>query len=64
MQINCDKKTKKIWLSRERYVEWVLEKFNMKHAKLVSTPLTGYFKLGKKSCSIAHEEKDDMTIVP
>lgn len=60
MQINRDKKTKKICLSRERYVEWVLEKFNMKHAKLVSKPLTpliGYFKLDKKSRSVAQEEK-------
>lgn len=39
----------------------------MKHAKLVSKPLTpliGYFKLDKKSCSVAQEEKNDMTIVP
>ena len=33
MKIVRDRKAKKIWLSQEKYVEWVLEKFNMRDAK-------------------------------
>uniref|UniRef100_A0A2N9HS85 Integrase catalytic domain-containing protein n=1 Tax=Fagus sylvatica TaxID=28930 RepID=A0A2N9HS85_FAGSY len=39
MQILRDRKAKKLWLSQEKYVERVLERFNMKHAKPVSTSL-------------------------
>ena len=34
--------------------------FNMKHAKPVSTPLSAYFKLRKKSCSSSKKEKKDI----
>ena len=57
MQILRDKKTKKLWLSQEKYIERVLERFNMKHAKPVSTPLGSHFKLRKKSCSSSKKEK-------
>ncbi|KAL6179251.1 hypothetical protein ACLB2K_050767 [Fragaria x ananassa] len=45
MEITLDRKTKKLWLSHERYVERVLERFNMKGAKVVSSPLSNHFKL-------------------
>jgi hypothetical protein len=64
MQILCDGKAKKLWLSQEKYVERVLERFNMKHAKLVSTPLGGHFKLGKKSCPSLNKEKENMASIP
>ena len=32
MQILRDRKAKKLWLSQEKYIERVLERFNMKHA--------------------------------
>uniref|UniRef100_A0A2N9HS63 Reverse transcriptase Ty1/copia-type domain-containing protein n=1 Tax=Fagus sylvatica TaxID=28930 RepID=A0A2N9HS63_FAGSY len=48
MQFLRDRKAKKLWLSQEKYIEWVLERFNMKHAKPVSTHLGGHFKLSKK----------------
>ena len=37
MRITRDRKAKKLWLSQEKYVERVLERFNMKDAKSVST---------------------------
>uniref|UniRef100_A0A2N9EH16 Integrase catalytic domain-containing protein n=1 Tax=Fagus sylvatica TaxID=28930 RepID=A0A2N9EH16_FAGSY len=64
MQILRDRKAKKLWLSQEKYVERVLERFNMKHAKLVSTPLGGHFKLSKKSCPSSNKEKENMTSIP
>ena len=60
MQILRDKKAKKLWLSQEKYIERVLERFNMKHAKLVSTPLGAHFKLRKKSCPSSKKEKKDI----
>ena len=60
MQILRDKKAKKLWLSQEKYIERVLERFNMKHAKPVSTPLGAHFKLRKKSCSSSKKEKKDI----
>lgn len=50
IEIVCDRKVKKLWLSHEKYVEMALNRFNMKNAKPVSTPLANHFKLSKKSC--------------
>ena len=60
MQILHDRKAKKLWLSQEKYIEWVLERFNMKHAKPISTHLGAHFKLRKKSCSSSKKEKKDI----
>lgn len=38
-------KSEKLWLSRGKYVEKVLQKFGMDITKAVSIPLTQYFKL-------------------
>uniref|UniRef100_A0A2N9IAG3 CCHC-type domain-containing protein n=1 Tax=Fagus sylvatica TaxID=28930 RepID=A0A2N9IAG3_FAGSY len=64
MQILRDRKAKKLWLSQEKYVERVLERFNMKYAKPISTPLGGHFKLSKKSCPSSNKEKENMTSIP
>ena len=48
MEILRDKKAAKLWLSPERYIEWMLERFNMKNSNPVSTPLAGHFKLSKR----------------
>uniref|UniRef100_A0A2N9FEG0 Integrase catalytic domain-containing protein n=1 Tax=Fagus sylvatica TaxID=28930 RepID=A0A2N9FEG0_FAGSY len=63
-EILRDRKAKKLWLSQEKYVERVLERFNMKHAKPVSTPLGGHFKLSKKSCPSSNKEKENMASIP
>lgn len=36
----------------------------MKKAKQVNSPISGYFKLNKKCCSISDEEKKKMGIIP
>ena len=64
MQILQDRKVRKLWLSQEQYVERVLEKFNMKNAKPISTPLANHFKLSKRSCPTTVEEKKEMVVVP
>ena len=52
------------WLSQEKYAERILERFNMKHAKPVGTPLGGHSKLSKKSCPSSMKEKENMASVP
>ena len=63
MQILHDRKVKKLWLSQEKYIERVLERFNMKHAKPISTPLGSYFKLRKTSCSSSKKERGDIASI-
>ncbi|KAM2380536.1 hypothetical protein EV1_040838 [Malus domestica] len=64
MEIIRDRKSKKLWLSQEKYVERVLERFNMKAAKSVSSPLANHIKLSKESCPKTYEEKEKMAVVP
>lgn len=64
MHIFRDQKAKKLWLSQEKYVERVLERFNMHNAKPVSTPLASHFNLSRKSCPTSQEEREDMAKIP
>ena len=57
MKITCDKKDGKIWLTQEKYIEKVLERFNMDKAKPVSTPLTSHFKLSLNQCPKVRRKK-------
>ena len=64
MEILRDRKTCKLWLSQEIYIEWMLERFNMKISKPVSTPLVGHFKLSKRLCPSTKKEKGEMSVIP
>ena len=63
MRITRDRKAKKLWLSQEKYVERVLERFNMKDAKSVSTPLANHFKLSRSLCPTTTDEKEKMASI-
>ena len=56
MRITRDRKNHKLTLSQSDYIEKVLERFRMKNAKIVSTPLANHFKLSKEMCPKTHEE--------
>ena len=56
----CDRKNKRLWLSQEKYMKKVLDRFNMKDAKLVGTPLTTHFKLSSELCPHDDKEKEEM----
>jgi len=58
MKFFCDKKNGKLWLSQQKYIEKVLERFNMKNSKPVSTPLVGHFKLSSKDCPTSEYQKE------
>ena len=64
MDIIRDRKAGKLWLSQERYIERVLERFNMKNAKPVNTPIAAHFKVSKESCPSTNKEEEDMSDVP
>ncbi|CAL1413510.1 unnamed protein product [Linum trigynum] len=64
MRISRDRRNGKIWLSQERYIERVLERFNVSKAKAVSTLLGGHFILSSKHCPTSEEEKEAMKNVP
>ena len=51
-------------MNKTKYVEKVLERFNMGNAKQVSTPLAGHFRLSAQSCPTTDEERRHMTQVP
>jgi len=57
MDITWDRKNKKLWVSQEKYVERVLEKFSMKNAKPASTLLAAHFKSSEKDCLQSKEKK-------
>ena len=53
-----------MWLSQERYIERMLERFTMKNSKLVSIPLVGHFKWSKRLCPSTEKEKGEMSAIP
>ena len=63
MGILQERKANKLWLSHERYIELMLERFNMNNSKPVSTPLAGHFKLSKRLCPYTEKEKGEMSVI-
>jgi len=59
-----DRKEMKLWLSQEHYLKRVLQRFQMKKAKMVSTHLATHFKLSSKLSPSNEAEKLDMQRVP
>ena len=47
MRITRLRDKRKMYLSKKKYIERVLERFSMKNAKYVSIPLAGHMKLSK-----------------
>lgn len=59
-----ERKNKRLWLSQEKYIKKVLDKFNMKDAKPVGTPLATHFKLSTELCPSDDKEKEEMSRLP
>ncbi|BBN67512.1 transposable element gene, partial [Prunus dulcis] len=64
MEIQRDRTTGRIWISQAKYIQKVLEKFNMQEAKVVSTPLAAHFNLSGQQCPKSEEEQQVMEKVP
>jgi len=50
MEIQRDRKAGKLYLSQSRYIEKVLDRFNMGNFKAVSIPFAAHFRLSAESC--------------
>ena len=50
MKINRKRKDKLLFLSQEKYIEKVLNRFNMAEVKSLRVPLPSYLKLSKVDC--------------
>ena len=59
-----DREKKRLWLSQENYIKKVRDRFNMKDAKPVGTPLAGHFKLSTELCPSDDKEKEEMSKIP
>jgi ATP-binding cassette subfamily B (MDR/TAP) protein 1 len=64
MRIERDRKTNKLYLSQEKYIEKVLCKFKMDEAREVSCPLAAHFKLSKKQYPSTEKMEKKMQKVP
>lgn len=64
MKVTRDRSKGLLWLSQERYIEKILERFNMHKAKPVSVPLANHFKLSKEHSPKTENEMAEMENVP
>ena len=59
-----DRKACKLYLSHSRYLNKVLDKFNMGNFKVFCTALATHFKLSAESCAQSEEDIEKMPHVP
>lgn len=64
MSIRRDRRENKLWLSQEKYIDKVLERFHMEKANLIATPLASHFNLSSKQSPTIGIEKEEMHKVP
>ena len=64
MEIQRDRKAGLLYVSQQKYIEKVLQSFQMDNSKPVSTPLAAHFKLDASSLPSTDEEKVYMSTVP
>ncbi|MCI41130.1 copia LTR, partial [Trifolium medium] len=64
MQITRYKENRVLQLSQAKYINRVLQRFNMENAKPVSTSLASHFRLSKEQSRQTGEEKELMAKIP
>jgi hypothetical protein len=64
MEIKRDRKKRKLWLNQRKYVETILQRFNMNECKSVKVPIHVGVKLSADQCPKTQEEEEDMSRVP
>jgi hypothetical protein len=63
MEIKRDQKKRKLWLNQRKYVQKILQRFNMQECKLVKVPIPVGVKLFVDQCPKTWEEEKDMSCV-
>ena len=64
MEIKKDQKKRKLWLNQRKYVDTILQRFNMQECKPVKVPISIGVKLSADQCPKTQEEEEDMSHVP
>jgi hypothetical protein len=64
MEIKRDRKKRKLLLNHRKYVEKILQRFNMKECKPVKVPILVGAKLSTDQCPKTNEEEEGMSCVP
>ena len=64
MHIVRDQTKRLLWLSQEKYVTKVLQRFGMESVKPVGSTLLTNWKLSKEQCPKSKSEKEEMMKVP
>eukprot|EP00253_Pinus_taeda_P030971 PITA_30971 len=64
MEIKRDRTKRKLWLNQRKYVETILQRFNIQDSKLVKVPISVGLRLSTEQCPKTQEEEDDMSHVP
>jgi len=64
MEIKRDRANRKLWLNQRKYVETILQRFNMQDSKPVNVPIPVGVKLSAEQCPKTEEEEEDMSRVP
>ena len=64
MEITRDRQKGELYLSQRSYIKKVIDRFGIKDAKPVSTPMAHYFKLTSSQSPTTDEEEEFMAKVP
>src|ERR1700690_604015 len=64
MEIKTDQGKRKHWLNQKKYVETILQRFNMQDSKPVKIPIHVGVRLSAEQCPKTQEEEEDMSRVP
>ena len=63
MEIKIDHTNMKLWLNQRKYVETILQRFNMHGSKPVKVPIPTGVDLSVDQCPETQEEEEDMSHV-
>ena len=64
MEIKRYRAKRKLWLNQRKYLEKILQRFNMKDSKPMKVPIPVGVKLFAEQCPMTQEEEEDMSCVP
>ena len=64
METKRDRNKRKLWLNQRKYVETILQRFNMQECKPVKVPIHVGVNLSTDQFPKTHEEEEDMSHIP
>lgn len=64
MEIQRDRKARRLWLSQRSYILKVLERFGMSDARSEKIPFSSHFKISSELCPETEEDHEYMSRIP